>query len=278
MSDDLFPRALDPALRFLAQGASARLYVLGQGEVVKLFHPAVSDEMIEREAHASRLAAELGMPAIATVRRITMEGTRGLVYPRVAGVTLLKAMRRRPWSSGAMMPAMARLQARMHQSPEIEGVRSLKDVLRTDILHGPASDVLKEWALVRLKTMPDGRRLLHGDFHVENIMVAEGGFKVIDWSKAALGDPAADAARTEMLMRFGAGPQDRLTVLAREWATRRWRAAYLRESGMAAERLDSWRAVVAVAWLRARKPVRERAFREYLHDALKESNYDRASA
>ncbi|SCW54205.1 Predicted kinase, aminoglycoside phosphotransferase (APT) family [Sphingobium faniae] len=275
---DGFPLpATDPPLRFLARGASARLYALGEGEVVKLFHPAVSEEMIAREACASRLAAELGMSGVAAARRVRMEGARGLVYPRVEGVTLLKAMRLRPWRSGAMIDAMARLQAHMHGQPETEGVRNLKDVLRTDILHGPARDAIKEAALARLETMPDGGRLLHGDFHVENVMIARGDLKVIDWSKATLGDPAADAVRTEMLLRFGAGPQDRLTVLAREWAARRWRVAYLRESGMAAERLDRWRAVVAVAWLRARKPVRERAFRGYLYDAL-DRNYGRVSA
>src|SRR5690606_2690452 len=95
--------------------------------------------------------------------------------------------------------------------------------------------------------------------------------KVIDWSKAALGDPAADMARTEMLMRFGDGPEDPLTALSRDWAARRWRATYLRESGMDGRQVGSWRALVAIAWLRARKPVRQRAFHAYLDGALREA-------
>lgn len=258
-------------LRFLAQGASSRLYALGEGEVVKLFHSAVSDEMIEREEQASRMAAQLGMPAVAALRAVTVEGSRGLVYPRIAGVTLLTAMRKNPWRSGVMMDAMARLQAHMHDARATQGLRGLKDVLRTDIIYGPASDALKQAALGRLAEMPDSDRLLHGDLHVENIMTAGRDLKVIDWSKAALGDPAADAARTEMLMRFGEGPEDPLTVLSRDWAARRWRESYLRESGMERERIASWRALVAIAWLRARKPVRRRAFDRFLHLALAEA-------
>lgn len=235
---------------------------------MKLFHSAVSDEMIEREAMASRRAVELGMPAVAPLCTITVKGSRGLVYPRIEGITLLMAMRRRPWRSGKIIDAMARLQARMHKAPATSGLRRLKDVLRTDIVYGPASAALKDAALAKLEGMPDGRQLLHGDFHIENIMDDGNDLKAIDWSKAALGDPAADVARTEMLMRFGDGPEDFLTALLRDWAARRWRATCLRESGIDRERLDSWRALAAVAWLRSRKPVRQKAFHRYMDDAL----------
>ncbi|MGC4250778.1 MAG: aminoglycoside phosphotransferase family protein [Sphingobium sp.] len=276
---DIFPSQGDEApLRFMTQGASSRVYARGEEEIVKLFHSAVSDEMIEREAWASGRAAELGMPAVAPLRAVKMEGSRGLVYPRVNGETLLKAMRKRPWLSGRIMDAMARLQARMHRKEATSGLRRLKDVLRTDIIHGPASDALKDTALARLEGMPDGGHLLHGDLHVENILMEGSDLKVIDWSKAALGDPAADAARTEMLMRFGDGPEDPLTALSRDWAARRWRTTYLRESGMDRERIACWRALVAVAWLRSRKPVREQAFRHYMNDALSKAGLVRDTA
>ncbi|WP_323810010.1 phosphotransferase family protein [Sphingobium baderi] len=271
MTDVFHSRGERDSLRFVTRGASSHVYALSGDEVVKLFRPGVSDEMIEREAQASRRAAELGMAAVAPVRAVIMEGARGLVYPRVKGATLLMAMRRQPWRSGAIIDAMARLQVRMHEAPATGGLRRLKDVLRTDIVHGPASKAVKDAALARLETMPDGRQLLHGDFHIENIMMDGRDLKVIDWSKAALGDPAADMARTEMLMRFGDGPEDPLTALSRDWAARRWRATYLRESGMDGRQVGSWRALVAIAWLRARKPVRQRAFHAYLDGALREA-------
>jgi hypothetical protein len=255
------------SLHFVTRGASSSLYAINEREVVKLFRPAVSGEMIEREAWASRRAVELGMPAVASLRAVTMEDARGLVYPCVKGHTLLAAMRKRPWLSGRIMDAMARLQARMHETPATSGLRYLKDVLRTDIIYGPGGSALKVAALERLEDMPEGGQLLHGDFHIENVMVDGDDLKVIDWSKAALGDPAADAVRTEMLMRFGDGPEDPLTVLSRDWAARRWRASYLRASGMDRERLDAWRPLVALAWLRSRKPIRQRAFEHYMKDA-----------
>ncbi len=253
----------------VARGASSQLCLLGGGEVVKLFHAAVSDEMIEREGDAARLASALGMPAVPPLRAVTIDGARGLVYPYLEGGTLMNAIRRRPWTSRRGMEALARLQARLHDSPPARGLRKLNDVLRTDIIHGPAPVALKDAALARMDAMPDGGTLLHGDLHIDNIMLSNGELKVIDWSKAAIGVPTADAVRTEMLMRFGDGPSDPITAWWREWAARQWRAAYLKERRIEAEELILWRALVSVAWLRARKPIRQRAFLRYMNGALR---------
>src|SRR3546814_16118314 len=89
----------------------------------------------------------------------------------------------------------------------------------------------------------------------------------IDWSKAARGDFVPDLLRTEMLLRFGEGPQDRLTNMARDWAARHYAVSY-RRLAPALEHGAEWRAVVALAWLRARAPVRQAAFLAYLNRAL----------
>ncbi|QDC38814.1 MULTISPECIES: aminoglycoside phosphotransferase family protein [Sphingobium] len=250
----------------LAAGASSRVCRVGEGRVAKIFHAAVSEEMIAREVDAATLAAEAGLPVARPLRRLDMAEGRAILYPEVTGPTLMRRMRLRPLQSGSCLRDMAALHRRIH-GEAAPGLRSLRQVLRTDILYGPADRGLQEGAVALLDGLPDGDRLLHGDFHIGNILLSPSGMVAIDWSKAARGDFVPDLLRTEMLLRFGEGPQDRLTNMARDWAARNYVASY-RRLAPALEHGAEWRAVVALAWLRARAPVRQAAFLAYLNRAL----------
>ena len=63
--------------------------------------------------------------------------------------------------------------------------------------------------------MPDESRLLHNDFHPDNIMLTPNGPVIIDWIDATCGHPLADVARTLIMTNF--------SVFHRR---RRWRVAF----------------------------------------------------
>ncbi len=260
---------------FIARGASAELFDIGEGRALKLFRDSVSDEMIAREAEVSIHAGACGVPTAAAIGRQTWEGRRGIIYPRLEGSTLMDWIRRNPMRAGWALDRMGEIQAAMHRAGEGRAgggtLRSLKQVLTTDIAYGPAPDALQRVAIAYLETLPDGDALTHGDFHLGNIMMTPQGMMVIDWSKAATGHPAADAVRSEMLMRFGIGPSDWVTNLWRDWAAGRLRKSYLGSSEVTAQEMDQWRPVVALAWLRAREAGRTPAFIRCLDKALRRS-------
>ncbi|RJG57726.1 aminoglycoside phosphotransferase family protein [Sphingobium terrigena] len=260
--------------RLMARGESAQLFDLGNGQVLKLFRDSVSDEMIAREVDASCHAYACGVPAAAAVGRRAWDGRRGIVYPRLDGGTLMAWIRRNPMRAGWALDRMAAIQAAMHRESG-GALRPLKQVLATDIAYGPASIALQRTAIAYLETLPDGDALTHGDFHLGNVMMTPQGMKVIDWSKAAAGHPAADAVRSEMLMRFGIGPSDWVTNLWRDWAAGRLRKSYLAAGTLTPRDMDLWRPVVALAWLRARNAGRTPAFHRYLDDALRSSGIGR---
>ena len=257
---------------FIASGASAELYDIGGGRTLKLFRDSVSEEMIAREADASVHAGACGVPTATAIERQNWNGRRGIVYPRLEGATLMDWIRRNPMRAGWALGLMGEIHAAMHKAGEgsIGGgtLRSLKQVLATDITFGPAPDTLQRAAIAYLGTLPDGNALTHGDFHLGNVMMTPQGMMVIDWSKAAAGHPAADAVRSEMLMRFGIGPTDWVTNLWRDWAAGRLRKSYLRSNDVTARDMERWRSVVALAWLRARDAGRTPAFMRYLDRAL----------
>lgn len=262
------PAPLREPPRFIARGASAELFDLGDGQVVKLFRDSVSDEMIAREADASIHADACGVPTAAAMGRQDRDGRRGIVYPRLDGGTVMDWVRRTPLRAGWALDQMAAIHAAMHRERG-GALRPLKQVLATDIAYGPAPIALQRAAIAYMETLPDGDALTHGDFHLGNVMMTPQGMMIIDWSKAAAGHPAADAVRSEMLMRFGIGPTDLVTNLWRDWAAGRLRRSYRQSSAVTARDMDQWRPVVALAWLRARDAGRTPGFIRYLNGALR---------
>jgi aminoglycoside phosphotransferase (APT) family kinase protein len=208
------------------------------------------------------------VPTAAAIARQDHNGRRGIIYSRLEGGTAMEWIRRNPMRAGWALDRMGEIHAAMHQARG-GTLRSLKQVLATDIAYGPAPIALQRAAIAYLEALPDGGVLTHGDFHLGNVMMTPKGMMVIDWSKAAAGHPAADAVRSEMLMRFGIGPSDWVTNLWRDWAAGRLRKSYLGSSTVSAGDVALWRPVVALAWLRARDAGRSPAFMHYLDRALK---------
>lgn len=251
----------------LGKGKSSQVFRITDGQIIKLFHAAVSEEMIQREMTAASLAASRHLPTAAPFSRTSVDGLSALIYPEVKGASLAVTIRKHPFRASALLAQMAGLLATTHHE-RISGLRTVNSVLETDINHGPAPIELKRAACDYLKVLPQSDHLLHGDFHIDNILVRDGGLVILDWAKAAMGDPAADMVRAEMLMRFGEGPADPITALWRDWAAGRLGRAYQKMSGTDTDRIALWRPVVALAWLRARPSIRDRAFHAYLNRAL----------
>jgi aminoglycoside phosphotransferase (APT) family kinase protein len=77
-----------------------------------------------------------------------------------------------------------------------------KDRLRRQILQAPLlSQRTRRAALGILEELPGGECLCHGDFHPGNVMLDGSRELVIDWHDASCGNPAADVARTWLLLR-----------------------------------------------------------------------------
>lgn len=252
----------------LGRGKSSEVFRIDGGEVIKIFHPAVSEEMIDREMSAATLAASLGLPTAVPRARVEVDDKRALIYPEISGASIARTIRKRPLAAASLLREMADLLHMVHRQPA-SGLRTVKSVLQTDIDYGLAPDPLKHAATDYLARLPEGGQLLHGDFHIDNILVDDGKLVVLDWAKAAIGAPAADAVRSEMLMCFGEGPTDAITNVWRDWAAHQLGRAYRMQSSVTPDQLSLWRPVVALAWLRARPPVRNPAFIRYLNKALR---------
>jgi len=56
--------------------------------------------------------------------------------------------------------------------------------------------------------------LLHGDYHVKNVLVQNGKIvAVVDWERVSIGDPALDVAQVPFFLKMNNVPSERLDVL-----------------------------------------------------------------
>jgi aminoglycoside phosphotransferase (APT) family kinase protein len=116
-------------------------------------------------------------------------------------------------------------------------------------------DHVRARALERLEALPDGDRLLHGDFHPANLLRTDEGCVVIDWTSGTSGDPAADVARTVLLAGGGTLPDDASALIRaiapslRRFLVRGYLRAYAGAAPLDRESVQRWLPVWAAARL-----------------------------
>jgi hypothetical protein len=135
---------------------------------------------------------------------------------------------------------------------------------------------LLETALDRLARLPEGEMLCHMDFHPEQVMVTATGQVVLDWMTAHSSQPAADVARTIVLLRFG-------PVLNASWTMRMlansmrgmFLRSYLRHylelnPAVTTAMIDAWLPVLALTRLAEDIPGEKGKLQAFLQKAFRQ--------
>src|SRR5215510_414583 len=236
----------------VGQGREAEILEWEDGTVLRLLRSPRDAQRVRHEEAALRAAAAAGVAVPAVYGTTTVDGRPGLVMDRVDGPDLIALMGRRPWTVPRAARIVGTTQARMHEVVAPAELPRLRENVRFKI--GAATELprpLAEFALSLLEDLPDGDRLCHGDFHPGNVLLGRDGPAVIDWTNALRGDPAADLARTRLLLHMGAVPEHmpvlvrRLQAFGRGTFYRRYLRAYEGVRAIDANLVDRWEPVRA---------------------------------
>lgn len=255
---------LTAPLRKIGAGGTAEVFALPDDRVLKLFRSFMPREAARREYGSAREAARRGLPTPEALAFVRARGRDGIVYRRVRGASLLRRMLL-PWGTARCARLLASLQADIH-AHGAEGFPSCRRELARNIARCPLLREEEKAGLYgRLRDLPEGDRLCHGDFHPDNVLLTADGPVILDWMTACAGDPAADVARTGLILLTSElpGGLPRPLRLYVERRRRKLHAAYLAEycrlTGMTRARIDAWRLPVAAARLTERRPEAENA-------------------
>ena len=242
-------------LQRLGAGREAEVFAWGDGRVLRLARESSQAGMIEREALALAAAHAAGASVPGIYERITVDGRPGIVLDRIDGVDLLTVLGRRPWSLRSVATTLGAQHAALHRVAAPSGLPTVHEELRRRLGSKLVPQDARRRALVRLDDLPDGDRLLHGDFHPANVLRTAAGCVVIDWTNGTSGDPAADIARTILLTGGGEIAGDvpvavrMLAPVARRFLVAAYLRAYARELALDRERVGRWLPVWAAARL-----------------------------
>ncbi|MGD0852516.1 MAG: phosphotransferase [Acidimicrobiales bacterium] len=170
---------MDSPGKLIASGRDADIFEYGKGSVLRRSRNGRSQVF---EARVMEFAHSAGFP-VPKVFEVSDDGFE-LVMERVSGPTMLETASKQPWKLRSFGRELAELHVSLHN------------------LTAP------DW-------MPDGpfspgNRILHLDLHPLNVILANNGPVVIDWTNASRGNPMVDVAATWVLLASGSVPGGRL--------------------------------------------------------------------
>jgi Ser/Thr protein kinase RdoA (MazF antagonist) len=213
----------------IAHGRTADVHDWDEGHVLKLFHNWFDLESVEYELKIARAVNASGVKAPAVGDLIHVQGRNGLLYERVAGVSMETLFLSRPWMVFVYARRLAELHAQMHDCVFNADIPAQHRRLENKIKAADAlSTSLKTTLLKALESMPAGNRVCHGDFHPANVLLTEKDARVIDWIDASRGNPLADVARTTVILLGSAGTSQAPNIFIKLYI-KIAHAVYLRE-------------------------------------------------
>jgi len=217
----------------IGAGQSAVIYAR-DGIVAKVYREGQPRKQVFQEAFTLAVVTDMGIPAPRVYGVETFLGRTTLLMDQVRGDSLLDIMQKSPEKADECMDKVVELQVAMHKVQSTE-FRPIKLVLVGNILASPGLTTEEKDRLVKiLSGLPDGFSICHGDFHHGNILVDNGNCRIIDWAEVAVGDPAADAARTYMDLLLGSRDD-----------AERYLAKYCAASGKTRDEILAWLPVTA---------------------------------
>jgi thiamine kinase len=182
----------------IATGATADIHDWRNGQVLKLYHGEIPRSVGPREARITRALHSAGVRVPVVGELVEVNGRLGLPMEKLSGPTLGWRL----WhseSAARVGHIAAEVHAAMHALTE-QSLQTMRVQFRWVIERGSLSAEMKERVLRAMEMLPDGDRICHGDFHIENIIMTDGGPVVIDCGVAHRGNPLADVAQTCVVM------------------------------------------------------------------------------
>ncbi|PKO19061.1 MAG: hypothetical protein CVU39_00485 [Chloroflexi bacterium HGW-Chloroflexi-10] len=194
----------------IAFGRTAEIYAGEDGKVLKLFYDWMPQHSVQTEFEVSRKLASAGLPVPQVYDRVLIGKRYGIIYERVNGPTLLSKLIGKPWQVQHWAETLAKLHAQLHTGKGIDspdGMPRMSESLVRDVLRAPHLETReKEKIAALIPGLPDGNVICHYDFHPDQILLTADGPVILDWMTARLGHPAADVARTLVILTYGIPP------------------------------------------------------------------------
>ena len=181
----------------IGQGANGKVYRIDGDTIVKVYLNPDSLPDIHRERELARRAFVLGVPTAISYDVVKVGGGYGSVFEMLNAKSLGKLIRESPEKLDEYVDVYVDLLKKIHGTTVNAGeMPDMRDVVIgwANFLrdHLPADKAEKLVSLC--EAVPVDYRLLHGDYHVKNIMMQNGEALLIDMDTLCHGHPVFELA------------------------------------------------------------------------------------
>ncbi len=204
---------------------------------IKVFNSDYSKADVLNEALNQARIEQTGLRVPKILEVTVIDGKWSIISEYIKGKTLAQLMEENPNKKNDYINMVADLQVAMH-ALRCPLLTKLKDKLDMKISQSEFNATTRYDLHLRLDSMPNHKKVCHGDFNPSNIIINERDRAyIIDWAHAAQGNGAADAARTYLLFWLN-GDID---------GAKHYLQAYCTRSNTARQYVQKWLPIVAAA-------------------------------
>lgn len=245
--------------KFIARGRTAEVYRWSDNYVLKLFYDFIPYDAVLKEYNNTLSICGNANICPSPIEMIKYEDRDGIIYENIKGISLTSVLLNRSLGVKKIADLLAKTQVRIHEN-SCDNLDSVKDaIVRSISKSNRITEEKKSELLKMLHKMPDDNRLLHMDFHPDNVFYDNSNTFVIDWMTSGKGNPLADVARTIIILRYSAvpfqNPVFRIFIrIFKEKLIRDYLKSYAEVNPIDIKQLDKWIKVVAAARTNERLP------------------------
>ncbi len=182
----------------IGEGANGKVYRIDQDTVVKTYKRADALEDIRHEREVARLALILGVPTAISYDVVRVGAFYGSVFELLNARAFAKILAEEPermdWCVGEYVSLLKKVHGIAVPAGKLPSIREqfLTRIRRTA---GSLTDGRGEKLLRMGESIPESDRMVHGDYHTKNIVLAGDEVLLIDMDTLAVGKPIFELAQ-----------------------------------------------------------------------------------
>lgn len=236
-------------MELLGKGRQASVYALDDKTCIKIFNEGYPLHAILSEAEHMQFVYEKGVPSPAFYGVEKVNGQMSIYMERLHGKTALRDILETGNISSCFL--LGQIQRDYHRI-SVQGLPDYVEILsrqiREENILTPAQ---REEIVHLLHKMPRDNKLVHTDYHSDNVILTKDGPKVIDWAGCCMGHPLADAARTLLSFEPGSYPIDADEKMCQmiDEIRSKGKEAYLSSYGVDREEIEAWLPLIVASRL-----------------------------
>ncbi|MBS7263208.1 MAG: anti-sigma factor antagonist [Eubacteriales bacterium] len=182
----------------IGEGFNGKVYRIDKDNVVKTYKNADALAEIQHEREVAKLALILGVPTAISYDVVRVGDSYGSVFELLNARSFAKILAKEPERMDFCVDEYVKMLKKIHSITVPEGkLPSIKEkTLRSIVaVKDRFPDGLGEKLVKMVEEIPESNRMVHGDFHTKNIVLAGDEVLLIDMDTLSVGDPIFELTR-----------------------------------------------------------------------------------